>query len=276
MNGSEMELKEVQQCALEILKAVTDLCDKLNVRYYLAYGTLIGAVRHEGFIPWDDDIDIMMPRPDYDRFISYLKDNPEAIKPYYPINIETTPNYPHNQTRIYDSNTVLDVFDEKDCGLGVFIDIIVLEGLGNDYNQAIKIMRKARYLSSSIFQAARTNFHYGLTKGFFRRMVKPLFYAYTHLLGKRYFMKESYALYKNLDYNNSTYVGSVRWCTYAPYKETFLIKHFDGTKKCKFEGYLFSIPEGYDDVLRQLYGNYMKLPPVEDRIAHHLYKAYKK
>ena len=75
----KMKVKDSQGISLNILKIVTNICEKQNLNYYLMYGTLIGAVRHHGFIPWDDDIDIMMPRKDYDVLIKFLKENPSEM-----------------------------------------------------------------------------------------------------------------------------------------------------------------------------------------------------
>lgn len=75
-----ISMKEVQKGSLEILKKIDEICNQLNLKYYLAYGTLIGAIRHKGFIPWDDDVDIMMPRKDYDSLVQYFIDHKEELK----------------------------------------------------------------------------------------------------------------------------------------------------------------------------------------------------
>lgn len=272
----ELTFEEVQAIALEVLKKLTDLCEKEGFRYVLAYGTLIGAVRHKGFIPWDDDIDILMPRPDYDKLMKHIELHPESLAPYIALSPGKTKNYPHNITRIVDPSTWLDVVNEKDCGLGVFVDIYTQDGLGEDYNQAFNLLVKARKLSSLMFLSARTHFHFGLTKGWKKKILKPLAYLYTHLKGLDYFRNKSRMIYENLDYEGSKYVSCVRWCSYAPPRELYPKEWIETTIKWPFEKYEFNIPANYDKMLRQIYGDYMQLPPEKDRIRHHLYKAYKK
>lgn len=271
-----MTFEEVQANALEILKKLTDVCDKHGVNYVLAYGTLIGAIRHKDFIPWDDDIDILMPRPDYDRLMDLLEKNPEELAPYKVMNQYNTKNYPHNITRIIDPTTWLDVVNEKDCGLGVFVDIYTEDGLGNDFEEATNYLWKSRKISSLMFLAARTKLHVGNTKGWKKILAKPFAYLYTHILGLEYFRKQSKKLYENLDYGNSSYIACVRWCSYAPPREIFKKEWIEDTIKWPFGKYEFYIPREYDAMLKQVYGNYMQLPPEKDRTRHHLYKAYKK
>jgi len=273
----ELTFDEVQGCALEILKVLTDLCDKVGFKYVLAYGTLIGAIRHHGFIPWDDDIDIQMPRPDYDRLMEYLKIHPDALSPYKAMNADNTKGYPHNITRICDPRTWLDVTNERDCGMGVFVDIYVMDGIGCDYDEAMKIEWKAKKISSLLFLATRNYYHFGLTKGWKKRIQKLFAFVFTHIMGQEYFRKKSKELYQDLNYDNSDYVGCIRWVSYAPPRELFKKEELFGESvKCKFEKYEFNISAAYDTILRQIYGDYMQLPPEKDRIRHHLYKAYQK
>ena len=272
----KLELRDVQKTAVGILQKIDFICQQLHIKYFIAYGTLIGAIRHQGFIPWDDDIDIMMSRPDYEIFMAFWKDNIDNLKPYECMTIENNPLYPHMITRISDSRTWLDVINEKDCGLGVFVDIFVLEGLGNDYKKALAIMRKARNISSLLFLSSRKYFHFGLTKGILKKILKIPAYIYTHLLGKMYFVNKSKKLVKGLDFEKSNYVGPVYWLTYSPEKEIIPKNWAEELIRVKFEGYDFFAPEHYDEILRNIYGDYMQLPPEKDRIAHHLYVAYKK
>lgn len=126
----ELSVEETQKVSLEILKTVAHICKTIGVRYCLIYGTLIGAVRHHGFIPWDDDLDIMMPRPDYERFLSYFKKHQSEYKHLELFNHDENANYPYMITRISDSRYQINMDNEKPYGMGVFIDIYPYDGLG--------------------------------------------------------------------------------------------------------------------------------------------------
>ena len=115
MNRIEMSMEQIQQESLKILDTVAALCEKLHLRYYLAYGTLIGAVRHQGFIPWDDDIDIMMPRQDYKILLQYFREHAEELKPLEVFSTYNCPDYPYMITRISNTEYVLDVHNPADA-----------------------------------------------------------------------------------------------------------------------------------------------------------------
>ena len=99
----ELSMTEIQTGSLEILKKIDAICNECNFRYFLAYGTLIGAVRHNGFIPWDDDIDIWMPRSDYDSFIQYCEKNKDNIRPFVLMSQYNNKNYPFGISRLVDT-----------------------------------------------------------------------------------------------------------------------------------------------------------------------------
>ena len=154
----ELTMKEMQQVAFNILKQVAAICEKNGFRYTLAYGTLIGAIRHKGFIPWDDDIDIMMPRPDYERFISYCNEHPQELNNLQLFNMDVCKDYPYMITRVSNSNTILEVENEKSYGIGVFIDIYVLDGAGKTKEEAIKKMNETKMFPSLIFYSTRKHY----------------------------------------------------------------------------------------------------------------------
>lgn len=270
----ELDFKEVQQTALGILKYIHSICEKEEIKYFIAYGTLIGAIRHHGFIPWDDDLDIMMPRPDFDRLVSYFSKHDTG--PYKLMNLKTTPAYPYFNTRICDTRTIIETSYESSSGMGVFIDVCAMDGLGCDYNYAIKKMSKSKKLCSSMFLATRNDFHMGLTKGWKKKILKYPAYVVTHILGKSFFVRHMENLLRECDYDGSDYVGCLVWSTYAPKKEVFPKTWIENIKLGDFEDGEFFIPEHYDDILRTIYGDYMKLPPEEERIYHHLFTAYQK
>lgn len=152
-NAEPLALEEIQEASLHILEKIADLCDQLHLRYYLIYGTLIGAIRHKGFIPWDDDLDIMMPRPDYEKLITYFIENTDALRPLELFEPRVNPDYPYMIARISDNRYILDVTNEKDYGIGVFIDIYPYDGLGNTPKEALHYGLKGDRLSSLCFQA---------------------------------------------------------------------------------------------------------------------------
>ena len=108
----ELSIKEIQEISLEILHVIAEICDAQNLRYSLIYGTLIGAVRHHGYIPWDDDVDIMMPRPDYDKLLLYLKQNILKYSNLQVFNNTECDEYPYMITRISDKRYVIEMENE--------------------------------------------------------------------------------------------------------------------------------------------------------------------
>ena len=130
-----MKMEDIQRVSLDVLKKIAEVCEREGFRYTLAYGTLIGAIRHKGFIPWDDDIDIQMPRPDYEKFITYMVEHPvENLKVF---NHKFVKNYPLGISRIADMRYKIEekIIDEH-CDMGIFVDVYPIDGLANSYEAA--------------------------------------------------------------------------------------------------------------------------------------------
>lgn len=123
----ELSLREVQKISLNILKIVDDICRQEGLTYCLFYGTLIGAIRHNGFIPWDDDIDIAMPRNDYDKLKQYFIKHKDNLMPYVYFDPDTNENYPYMLARICDIRFKIETENEYEYEMGCFIDIYPMD-----------------------------------------------------------------------------------------------------------------------------------------------------
>lgn len=271
----ELTIRENQEVALDILSKIADICDRNNFRYYLIYGTLIGAIRHQALIPWDDDIDIMMPQDDYEQLLVYLSQHAEEFPHLKVFNPKTVATYPYMITRISDIRYQIDVENEADYGLGAFIDIYPFYGLGDTEQEALKVGMKGDRLSSACYQATRLSYKVENTKEWYRKILKYPAFLVTKLIGKDYFQKCLYQLAELKSYDESKYVGCVVWLS-GGRKDIFPREWFDQAISVSMEGREYKVPAHYDDILTHIYGDYMQLPPEKDRIAHHRYKIYKR
>lgn len=259
-----------QKVSLNILKSTTDICEKLDLRYFLIYGSLIGAVRHQGFIPWDDDVDIMMPREDYNRLIKYCNKNKKELKGleiFTPIHGQQ--NYPYMITRISNPNYKIEIKNETSYGMGIFIDIYPFDGLGNDLRKALQIEKKGDKISSLYYLSTRKHYSKENTKGIVKNIIKFPAFIFSKLIGKSYFQNKLFEL-ANTEFDHSKYVGCATWAS-GGIKDIFEREWFEKYIYLNFENYKFRVPYCYDKVLTHIYGDYMKLPSKKDQIGHHFY-----
>lgn len=271
-----LTMQEVQKNSLEILKKIDEICKDLNLKYSLTYGTLLGAIRHKGFIPWDDDVDIMMPRKDYDIIINYFIEHKEELKPLEVINSQTNPKCPYAISRISDSRYKLDVDNEDDYGLGLFVDIYPIDGVGNSINEYRQIKNKSSIYASLCFVSTRNKVKRENTRSNIKMLIKYPAFIIARILGKEYFLKHLYKIASTCNYDNSQYIGCIVWGSDEGLKDIFPKTWFDEIVEVEFENTNFYAIKEHDKLLKQFYGDYMKIPPVEERIAHHYYDAYKK
>ena len=257
------DLKKIE---LDILLAISDFCEKNNLRYFLGYGTLLGAVRHKGFIPWDD-IDIFMPRKDYDilikKFNSQMDNTPyRAIIPY-------SKHSKHTILKIGDNRTLKSepeyrYTNSTKSGM-VDIDVFPLDGTPENEVQYNTWFEKLYTLYSAYFSKIRTFKNLNLRERI-KLLIKKVFYAC--FLSKKKIIKESEQLHKEFPYETCDYVGCIEFCWCAK-SHRFNKEAFSDFTFLEFCGHKFKAPIGYDEVLRNLYGDYMQLPPEKDRVPLH-------
>ncbi len=276
----ELTNQEMQQVELGVLRVLAGICEEQHFDYFLMYGTLLGAVRHKGFIPWDDDLDIMMKRPDYDRLLQYLIAHEEELLPYKLFSPINNPQYPFMIARFCDTRYQYVGNNEKDCGMGIFVDIYPMDGAGKTWKEVQRKGNYYRFLSSMCFLASRERFfvshvEYSSRKSFGKTLVKFPLYLIAKLFGVKFFFKRLDHLKEKHRYEDCAYVGPTTW--QSDYKRDVMKKEYvDETVFIEFEGEQFRAPKYYKEILKQKYGNYMELPPEEKRVATHDYKAYQK
>lgn len=260
------ELKEIQ---ISILKAVAAFCEENHLSYFLTGGTLIGAVRHRGFIPWDDDVDLNMPRKDYEYFFANF--NESRNDTLVAISLENSKDYYLASGKVYDARTVL---TERVLGatpIGVNIDIFPMDEFPGDTYKLNRITREVGFLRSLL-----------LFKTLIWNQSRPLIKNLALIAGRTMLLPiDRKALLKTISdksqkYNNDPKCTKVAVMAVLIYgkKEIFDKKDFEGVVKLEFEGDLYSAPSGYDHILRQVYGDYMQLPPEEARVSTHDYEVF--
>lgn len=263
----ELTLPEIQQCSFKILLEFKNICEKNNFQYFLAYGTLIGAIRHKGFIPWDDDIDVWMPRPDYDKFVQFCIDNESSLGVLALKHFKSCKEYIYPIARLVDTRYKIEYTDAKEYGLGLFIDIYPLDGVnGADKSNIKKIKRQI----SKVACLGKTRFVPAYRK--WKNIFKLPYYFFNKRKDINKLIKKLDLLGQKYDYAKSEIVGCAVW---EP-DERFNREDFSDCTDMIFCDYSFKVPVGYDNLLKQLYGDYMQLPPENDRKAHHYYRAYER
>ena len=257
----KLTIEECKKISLDILNDIADYCEKNNLRYFLSVGTLLGAIRHQGYIPWDDDIDIMMPRPDYIKLINNYDGKYKILKPsegmlYY--------------AKAYDPNTIKyepDVDYKKNKPYGVDIDIFPLDGIVDDKNIVDKLYERECFLEALLRLSNQPIF---LRKN----PIKCINRIIPRIIGSKNIVKLIERNAMTYDYDSSDYVVRMR---YSPHGFTgALPKEVYDVDYAMFEGRKYPIPKGYDLWLKTFFGDdYMTLPPKEDRVTH-IFDCYRK
>ena len=255
-------MNEQQRKALEILKVCIDICEKWDIRYYMVCGSALGAVKYQGFIPWDDDIDVGMLRPDYERFLEVAQQ--ELPEGYFLQNYRTQPVFPHAYTKLRDSNTTFIEADvvEFPINHGIYIDIFPLDGYPEGrWKEKLFCLRRKLYEWMRIAALPDSP----------KRWVRVRNRIF-RILGCH---KRTAAVQKKLEklYLESPVENSKLWCNFGNWQRELeyapRAQYGQGTWGT-FEGLRVRIPENYDAYLTQKYGDWRSDPPKEAQKSHHV------
>ena len=264
-------VEEMQKIALDILIFIDAFCREHDLKYFIVDGTLLGAVRHHGFIPWDDDIDIWMPREDYDKITELL--GPDSGSRYQMVNLKNASWYRYAFGKIIDTRTRLVEDNGYSAELGVFVDVFPYDGLPGekeeDYAPLVNRMIALETHRGFSCRTYRDYLSYGDGKG------NPLKFAkwlVRKLYGPRRILKKMDRFARSCPVEGAAMVG----CISDGYRLSDMMPAdvVRETTELEFEGHLFRAPAGYEYYLKKIYGDYMKLPPEEQRVTNHLFQAW--
>ena len=265
MTISNKDLRKAQLLMLKILKEVHKICEENNIKYFLSDGTLIGAIRHQGFIPWDDDLDIGMLREDYEKF---CKIAPQILSENFILqNFQTDKGYGLQFGKVILKNTVWIEKVAKNTNRqwsGIYIDIFPYDNITENKKMQKLINRlyifiqgliliKFKYINISNYESMAKKLKYVLKKIYLCTISKKLLIYIRDSICKRYLNKSKTLVTK---YGGNFYKNQN---PYNFYKDLTLQT---------FEDTSFYIPKNYDKILKKLYGNYMEIPPIEKQRQH--------
>lgn len=267
---TELSVDELKSIQLDILQALHDYCCLNGINYSLNYGTLIGAIRHKGYIPWDDDIDVCMLRPDYQKL---EQDFPQIYKGRYrflTLNRDSKWNRPY--AMMYDSNTLeIEEISNGYEGIGIGIDIFPIDDFVADekHFRFFHILRRF-LIRIYTLKGIKLSKSRSILKNLFLLVVGGVLSPFS----TRRLAKMIDKFIKRNDSQSAEYVFSA---TDAIGTKKHVPKQcFKSYIEVPFEDRKFYVMEGYDFYLRNIYGDYMELPPIEDRVSHHVFKAWRK
>lgn len=259
----ELSLSEIREIQLQILGFIDSFCKKRNLRYSLAAGSLLGAVRHHGYIPWDDDIDIMMPRPDYEVFVNEF----DGFKANLVVqDAHSDPSHYLPWAKVYDNRTEL--ISSNSIG-GVYVDIFPIDGLP-DWSCLKDYCTEVQKLTNQLWYSMKPNYEYvGENKTLLRAkvFVKQLIYP-----SRKRVLSKWRSFYNKYPFEKSEFAGEIT--SIYGMKEHMPKRIFEKFVDMPFEERTYKCIQDYDIYLNKLYGDYMILPPVEERVSHHHQVVY--
>lgn len=266
-HGEEINVETLKNIQMDILAAIDEFCHNNNIKYSMGCGTMLGAIRHKGYIPWDDDIDIYMLREDYNNLMHLF---PEVYKERYCIkSLERNSLWDFVFAKAYDNRTITFEAANYNELYGVNIDIFPIDDVPNDEIQWLRYNKKRRRIQMDLY-GLRRNIPFGLRPRDFARWI------YYKTISMRYTRRQ---LAEYVDsfcqmWNKKGYNYVFECSSGFSQKNRFRKEIFNSLIKYPFEDREFMGFENYDEYLRNGFGDYMQLPPKEKRIAHHHFKTY--
>ena len=262
-NFKKLDIDEIKEVELGVMDYIHNICKEKGINYSLAYGSLLGAVRHKGFIPWDDDLDIALKRDEYDKLYQAISEDNNSV--YKAVSWENDSRYPYPFYRVYDSRTVYENnYIQNDIELGICVDVFPFDDY-KDVNKEITKLDMYRRLSVYTLYGIR-NKEAGI-----KNIVRYLMLVVFRLTRVKTWNK------KLNDCSrvpvNSEYIDYLMES--KKYSTKIDTKALDEVIECKFEDRVYNIPKDYDYILTTIYGSdYMEIPPLEKRIQHDDFVAY--
>lgn len=255
------DIKIIQDKILSILKEFINICEENDLTYYALGGTLLGAVRHQGFIPWDDDIDIGMPREDYEKFKkiapNLLPSNFKIVN--NPLNLDIT--------QLVDENVIVKIANSES---NVFIDIFPLDGYPEKGVFVAKLHSSRLLFQRMLCKISVLDQLGDKDRGALENLIVKISKALRiqKVLPKDTLVENLHKFIQKYDFKTSRYVGNVL----GRYREREIVprEYFKDPVLLVFEDTMINCPTKYKEYLNEIYGDYMKLPPVEDRVAHNI------
>ncbi|MGE9986733.1 LicD family protein [Lactobacillus johnsonii] len=274
METKKLNNKQVKEALLDTLVYFDKICKKYDLKYTLDAGTLLGAVRHHGFIPWDDDIDVAMPYKDYKKLISLsseINKNNRFIIHGYSKEINDKENYIYPYLKLEDNHTIADFKMNKDQG-GAWVDIFPLNNVPANSKLYLKYIRKLRIYYRLLFIGNRRFKENKIKSG-----IRSLIYLDRNRMRDK--MIKSIDKLDELPATNylSETIGNCMCDTSTEvFRKKIPVEWFDNLAELEFEGYKFCAISEYEKYLTMQYGDWRKLPPLEDRVNGHSFDLFRK
>ena len=265
MNDKRISSEIQKKLLVEMLKYIDDICRKNDIKYSLIGGTLIGAIRHKGFIPWDDDIDIILDYRNYKKLLSILKrENNSQYRIFIPMETEGYPlqfaKLIHSKTEVKEKGMLKQI-----AGYGLFLDVFCYNNIPNELNKRKKFYKKLKFLNNSLVQVPLDY----KNPSFNKKVLRFLKNCANEIIGYKFFLKKDLEHFNKFAEKETDFVVSNNPvnCFETDVQESKYIKEFIDVK---FENLKVMCYKNYDVILKKYFGDYMKLPPKNKRVTHGL------